>query len=141
MPLKTTPYAEQRNEIQSATGDIVNTAGTPAPATPCLVVGIGASAGGQEALEQLFTAMPTDCGLSFVVVMHLPSGGPSFLAEMLGRYTSMDVATAEEGMPLKPNRVYVIPAGRELTVSQDLLRLHPAEPTEPRSMAPKIRHA
>ncbi len=40
---------------------------------PCFVVGIGVSTGGQEALEQIFTAMPTDCGLAFVVVMHLPT--------------------------------------------------------------------
>jgi two-component system CheB/CheR fusion protein len=105
---------------------------TPAQASPCLVVAIGASAGGQEALEQLFTAMPTDCGISFVVVMHLPPDGPSFLAEMLGRYTTMEVVTAEEGMPLVPNRVQVIPAGRDLTVDGDRLLLHLAGPEEPR---------
>lgn len=105
---------------------------TPAPpATPCLIVAIGASAGGQEALEQLFTAMPTDCGVSFVVVMHLPAGGPSFLAEMLGRYTTMEVVTAEEEMPLAPDRIHVIPAGRELTVSGDRLLLHLASPAAP----------
>jgi two-component system CheB/CheR fusion protein len=104
----------------------------PAPASPCLVVAIGASAGGQEALEQLFTAMPTDCGVSFVVVMHLPPDGPSFLAEMLGRYTTMEVVTAEEGMPLVPNRVHVIPAGRELTLSGDRLLLHLEGAAEPR---------
>lgn len=94
-----------------------------APERPCLVVGIGASSGGQGALEQLFAAVPADCGLSFVVVMHIPPDGPSFLAEMLGRYTTMDVVTAEEGMGLAPNRVHVIPAGRELAVSGGRLRL------------------
>ena len=47
--------------------------------TPCLVVGIGASAGGQAALEQLFTAIPPDCGITFVVIMHLPPEGRRFL--------------------------------------------------------------
>ncbi|GFE62850.1 PAS domain-containing protein [Geobacter sp. AOG2] len=98
---------------------------------PCLVVAIGASAGGQEALEQLFTAMPTDCGVAFVVVMHLPASGPSFLAEMLGRYTTMEVVTAEDEMPLAPDRIHVIPAGRGLTVSGDRLLLHLADPAEP----------
>ncbi|OGU13138.1 MAG: hypothetical protein A2076_07645 [Geobacteraceae bacterium GWC2_53_11] len=97
--------------------------------TPCFVVGIGASAGGQEALEQLFTTMPTDCGIAFIVIMHLPPAGPSFLADMLGRYTTMPVVTAEDGMPLVANRVHVIPAGRSLAVNGGLLRLE--EPSAP----------
>jgi two-component system CheB/CheR fusion protein len=101
------------------------------PAKPCLIVAIGSSTGGQEALEQLFTAIPTNCGISYVVVMHLPHDGPSFLAGMLGRYTTMEVVTAEEGMPLIRNRVHVIPAGRELTVSDDRLLLHLERPEEP----------
>lgn len=90
---------------------------------PCFVVGIGASAGAQNALEQIFTALPSDCGLAFVVIMHLPSVGPSFLAEMLGRYTPMKVLPAEEGMALHPDTVHVIPAGRQLTLNDGLFRL------------------
>ncbi len=94
---------------------------------PCFVVGIGASAGGQGPLEHIFTAMSSDCGISFVVIMHIPPEGPSFLAEMLGRYTTMTVVTAEEGMDLAPNTVHVIPAGRDLTVSDGRLRLEEPE--------------
>jgi len=90
---------------------------------PCMVAAIGASAGGQIALERIFATMPNDCGISFLVIMHLPSEGPSFLAGMLSRYTTMDVLTAEEGMALRPNKVYVIPAGRNLVVKQDRLHL------------------
>ena len=93
------------------------------PAHPCFVVGIGVSAGGQGALEQFFAAMPSDCGISFVVIMHIPPDGPSFLAEMLERYTPMAVVTAEEEMELAPNRIHVIPAGRDLTLSGGRLRL------------------
>ncbi|HEY4743014.1 MAG TPA: chemotaxis protein CheB, partial [Desulfuromonadaceae bacterium] len=96
---------------------------TPVPARPCFVVGIGASAGGQEALEQIFTTLPVDCGLAYVVVMHLPPDGPSFLTAMLSRYTTMPVVTAEEGMPLLPDRVHVIPAGRILALTGDQLHL------------------
>ncbi len=131
MPLKKTSSSGKSGKPPLAAG--VMEAGE-APARPCLVVAIGASAGGQEALEQLFTAMPTDCGVSFVVVMHLPSEGPSFLAGMLGRYTTMEVVTAEDGMPLLPNRVHVIPAGMELTVDGDRLLLHLAGPAEPRRL-------
>ena len=90
---------------------------------PCFVVGIGVSTGGQETLEQIFTALPTDCGLAFVVVMHLPPDGPSFLAEMLSRYTTMPVVTAEEGTPLQPDTVHVIPAGSILAVRGSRLHL------------------
>jgi two-component system CheB/CheR fusion protein len=94
-----------------------------------MVVGIGASAGGQEALEQFFTVMPADCGLAFVVVMHLPPDGPSFLAEMLAPHTSMTVLTAGDGMPCRPNTVYVIPAGKELTLRDGQFQLQ--APTGP----------
>jgi two-component system, chemotaxis family, CheB/CheR fusion protein len=94
---------------------------------PCLVVGIGASAGGQEALEHIFTTVPDDCNLSFVVIMHIPDEGPSFLADLIRRYTSMEVMNAEDGMPLQPNKVHVIPAGAMLTVKERRLRLNPAE--------------
>ncbi len=94
---------------------------------PCFVVGIGASAGGHEPLEHIFTAVPADCNLSFVVVMHIPADGPSLLADLIRRYTSMEVLTAEDGMPLWPNTVHVIPAGVTLTVKEGRLRLDPDE--------------
>ena len=88
----------------------------------CMVVGIGASAGGLEALEQIFTLLPDDCNLSFVVVMHLQPEGPSFLADFLKRYTAMGVVSAEDGMTLQPNKVVVIPPGRELLVKDHRLQ-------------------
>jgi two-component system CheB/CheR fusion protein len=97
--------------IESATGK------------PCRVVGIGASAGGQDALEQLFTAIPSDCDLAFVVIMHLPPAGPAFLSEMLSRYTAMKVVTVEEGTTPQPDTIHVIPPGRELTLSGGRFRL------------------
>jgi PAS domain S-box-containing protein len=132
------PHKKSPSSVQGRTAPVdepaIEAGEAPAPASPCLVVAIGASSGGQEALEQIFTAMPTDCGISFVVVMHLPPDGPSFLADMLGRYTTMEVVTAAEGMPLVPNRVQVIPAGRELTLDGDRLQLHLAGPEEPRRL-------
>ena len=98
----------------------------PAVEIPCLVVGIGASAGGQAALEQLFTAMPANCGLAFVVIMHLHPEGPSYLSEILGRCTAMPVVAAEDGMPLQPDTVHVIPPGMDLTVAERQIRLETA---------------
>jgi two-component system CheB/CheR fusion protein len=94
---------------------------------PCFVVGIGASAGGHEPLEHIFTTVPTDCDLSFVVVMHIPADGPSLLADLIRRYTSMEVLTAEDGMPLLPNTVHVIPPGVILTVKEGRLRFDPGD--------------
>jgi PAS domain S-box-containing protein len=113
------------------TDDLAASVDKPSPDRPCFVVGIGASAGGQAALEQIFTAMPPDCGLTFVVIMHIPPDGPSLLADLLGRYTSMDVVTAEDGMALAPSRIQVIPPGRDLVVSGDRLRLVDPAGTSP----------
>src|SRR5690242_10891353 len=80
---------EEAAKLETNTANPSMSEENPAAECPCLVVGIGASAGGQAALEQLFTAMPHDCGVSFVVIMHIPPEGPSYLAEMLERYTPM----------------------------------------------------
>ncbi|OGT98624.1 MAG: hypothetical protein A2X80_09670 [Geobacteraceae bacterium GWB2_52_12] len=117
------PFVEANDIELHASGE------SPAPEQPCLVVGIGASAGGQVSLEQLFTAMPVDCGLSFVVIMHLHPDGPSYLPEMLGRCTPMPVLTAENGMPLQRDTVHVIPPGANLTVGERHIRLETAQRT------------
>ncbi|HTY20520.1 MAG TPA: chemotaxis protein CheB, partial [Geobacteraceae bacterium] len=92
-------------------------------AEPCFVVAIGASAGGHEPLEHIFTTIPDDCNISFVVIMHIPAEGPSILVDLIRRYTSMEVLTAEDGMPLLPNTIHVIPPGALLTVKERKLRI------------------
>ncbi len=59
------------------------------------IVGIGASAGGVEALAQFFGAVPADNGMAFVVVTHLAPDHESMLAEILGRATQMPVVNAQ----------------------------------------------
>src|SRR5215831_4182422 len=80
------------------------------------VVGIGASAGGLEALEELFDNMPPETGMSFVVVTHQHPGHTSLLPELLGRQTGMGVTEAVDGVTLEPNHVYVGPPAGYLTV-------------------------
>ncbi len=101
-----------------------------APPIP-ITVGIGASAGGHEALEQIFTALPADCDLSFVVIMHLPAEGPSLLADIIRRHTSLQVLTVEDGIPLHPGTVHVAPPGKDLTVDGGRLRLVTPESGRP----------
>lgn len=95
------------------------------PAAPLTVVGLGASAGGLEALERFLQMMPPDSGMSFVVIQHLDPTHPSLLAEILGRATTMTVLEATEGTVVQANTVYVIPPNHDLTLASYTWALHP----------------
>ena len=83
---------------------------------PVLIVGIGASAGGIEALKELFKAMPSDSGMAFVVIQNLEPSHESRMADILGKCTGMKVIQAEDGMPVQADCVYTNPAGRYLSI-------------------------
>jgi two-component system, chemotaxis family, CheB/CheR fusion protein len=87
------------------------------------IVGIGASAGGLEALEGLFRAMPPDTGMGFALVTHLARGHVSALVEILSRYTKMPVRTASNGAVLAPNELHVCPPDHVMTMIDGRLRL------------------
>lgn len=89
------------------------------------VVGIGASAGGLDALERLFQALPADTGAAFVVVQHLSPDHKSMMDNLLGRYTAMAVRVVEQDMPLAPNTVFLIPPARMLRLQGDRLQITP----------------
>lgn len=78
------------------------------------IVAVGASAGGLEAFTQLLKALPADTGMAFVLVQHLAPSHPSSLAEILSRATRMPVMEADDGQPVQPNHVYVIPPGTQM---------------------------
>ena len=84
-----------------------------------LVVGIGASAGGVEALERLFVEMPDDTGLAFIVVQHLSDEYKSLMPQILSRKTTMPVRVIAQGMPIEANFVYVLPGGKSLTIQNN----------------------
>lgn len=87
-----------------------------------VVVGIGASAGGLEALSAFFDTIPPDTGLVFVVVTHLAPDYKSLLDELLQRHTRMPVVQVQaEELPIQPNHVYVIPPNRQLVLSDTTL--------------------
>lgn len=94
---------------------------------PFPVVGIGASAGGIQALLRFFEALPTDCGMAFVVVMHLSREHQSHLDEILQRATRMPVRQVTETVTVHAEHIYVIPPGSNLTMSDSYLCLSPAE--------------
>ena len=94
------------------------------------VVGIGASAGGLDALNKVLQQLPSDSGMAFVVIQHLDPTQPSHLAERLSRATTMVVTTALDGAVLKPNHVYTAPAHVYVEVINGHLRLTPHNPAD-----------
>jgi len=92
------------------------------------VVGIGASAGGLEALEGFFRNMPENSGMAFIVVSHLDPTRISIMPELLQKSTSMKLLQAVDGMLLKPDHVYVAPPNRDLGILHGTIQL--IEPVE-----------
>lgn len=88
-----------------------------------LVVGLGASAGGLEALETFFKAVPDAPGMAFVIVIHLSPDHESSMAELLQEYTSLQVSQVTGQTKIKPNHVYIIPPGKLLSVEDQHLVL------------------
>src|SRR6266567_1699490 len=87
------------------------------------IVGVGASAGGLEAVERLLRQLPEDTGMAFVIVQHLDPTHESRLTEILSRATSMPVAEAQHGARVDPNHVYIIPPNKGMTIRERVLHL------------------
>src|SRR5262249_9214265 len=94
----------------------------PASRPTVPVVGIGASAGGLEALTSLLRCLPSDTGMAFVVISHLMHEQKSILGELLSKATSMPVSQLERHTLLRPNHVYVIPPNRGLSIGDGYLK-------------------
>ena len=94
------------------------------------IVGLGASAGGLEPLQQFLAGVPAGSGLAYVVVQHMDPTHKALLAELLQRATSMPVREAVNAQRIEPDAVYVIPPNSELTVLGGALHL--AIPLQPR---------
>ena len=96
------------------------------------IVGIGASAGGLEALEQLSTHMPPDSGMAFVVIQHLDPTRHSSMPEIMSRFTRMPVHVATDGMKIEPDNVYLNPPDKNMGVQDGALFLQEVE--QPRGL-------
>ncbi len=95
--------------------------------SPLYFVGIGASAGGLEAIGEFFKKMPTDSNLAFVVIQHLSPDYKSLMVELLNKHTSMEIYRVEEGMTVKRNCIYLITPKVNLTIFHGKFLLHPQE--------------
>jgi two-component system CheB/CheR fusion protein len=76
--------------------------------TPTRIVGIGASAGGLEAIELLVKNLPSQSDLAYVIVQHLSPDYKSLMAELLAKYTTMPIRRIEDGMTIEKNTIYLI---------------------------------
>lgn len=113
------------------------------------VVGVGASAGGLEALQALFGVLPSDLGCAYIVVQHLSPDFKSLMDELIAKHTMMQVHQAKDGENIQPNCVYVIPAGKMMRVAEGRIYLSDIVPDNKvslpinelfRSLAEDFRH-
>jgi len=120
MAVKKNTSATKKSKTRTATQ-----AKRPLPASQekFPIVGIGASAGGLEALEVFFSAMPPDSNMAFVLVTHLDPTHTSILPELIQKKTKMQVKQITDNMHIKPNRVYIIPPNKELAILNSTLQL------------------
>jgi two-component system CheB/CheR fusion protein len=100
--------------------------------TGITIVGIGASAGGLEALEQFFENTPKDTGMAFVVIQHLDPNHVGIMPELLQRTTKMKVVQVTDRLQVKPDHVYVIPPNKSMSLLNGYLHLF--EPVETRGL-------
>jgi two-component system CheB/CheR fusion protein len=96
------------------------------------IVGIGASAGGLDALEQFLRHVPGGSGMAFVIVQHLDPTHKGIMAELLQRATGMKVLQVKDRTQVRPDCVYVIPPNRDMTILHGFLHLF--EPAAPRGL-------
>jgi len=119
-------------------GSAASRAAASAAPSEMVIVGIGASAGGLEALERLFASLPDRSGMAFVVVQHLSPDFKSVMDELLGRHTGMAIRQVTDGMTLEPDSVYLMPPRKEMTLAAG--RLHLADKTSQRDLSLPIDH-
>jgi two-component system CheB/CheR fusion protein len=100
--------------------------------SPFPIVGIGASAGGLEVLELFLKNVPVDSGMAFVIVQHLDPTHKGILAELLQRVTPMKVSQIKDRTRVQPDRVYVIPPNKDLSILHGVLHL--LDPVTPRGL-------
>ena len=100
---------------------------TTSPLDPRFVVGIGASAGGLNALERFFDNVPRETGMAFVVVQHLSPDFKSLMDELLARHTELPIHPVADGMRVEPDNVYLIPPKKEMIISDGRLLLSDRE--------------
>ena len=128
MPRKPSPAVRPQ---KTKTAALRSAAASPVPIS-FPIVGIGASAGGLEALEQFLRQVRPDSGMAFVIIQHLDPTRKGIMPELLQRATPMRVAQVRDRTHVRPNCVYVIPPNRDMALLQGTLHL--LVPAAPRGL-------
>ena len=119
---------KKKNSKLSPIKKKLKTSAAPSSNNSFYVVGIGASAGGLEALERFFENMPENSGMAFIVVSHLDPNHISIMPELIQKTTKMKLFQAEDGMVVTPNHIYVAPANSDIAILHGTIQL--IEPLE-----------
>ena len=114
------------------------TSGSPASKAPrdFVVVGIGASAGGLEALSQMLPSLPVDQNIAYVIAQHLDPKHRSIMPSLLNRHTTMEVVEIKTQHPIESNKIYIAPSARDVTLKGGVLRL--SKPTSTVGPKPSV---
>ncbi|HLP02812.1 MAG TPA: chemotaxis protein CheB [Opitutaceae bacterium] len=126
-PVRKVSAKRQRKVATKPAAPVANKA--PAVEATCAIVGIGASAGGLEALELFLRHVPADSGLAYVIVQHLDPARKAIVAELLQRVTGMPVTEVRDRTRVRPDCVYIIPPNKDMSVLHGVLHL--LEPVAP----------
>lgn len=88
-----------------------------------IIVGVGASAGGLDALQKLLPGLPANVGMAFVIVQHLAPKYHSVLPSLLAKYTDMRVETITDAIQVLPDKIYITPPNKNAMFSNGRLLL------------------
>src|SRR5438132_12275152 len=86
-----------------------------------IMVGIGASAGGIQPLQEMFRRIPADSGMAYAVILHLSPSHKSNLAEILQQNAAIPVTQVQDAVKVEPNHVYVIPPNKNLILEDGMI--------------------
>jgi two-component system CheB/CheR fusion protein len=128
--MKTKASPERRPKKPAQATCQAASASAPRPSFP--IIGIGASAGGLEALEHFLSHVPKNCGMAFVIVQHLDPTHKGIMPELLQRATGMKVLQVKDRTRVRPDCVYVIPPNKDMSILHGVLHL--LDPAAPRGL-------
>ena len=120
---KISSNSAQTSKKKTSAGSVARKAQSTGKSKTFPIVGLGASAGGLEALEAFFKAMPAKSGAAFVIVAHLDPKHVSLMPELLQKHTRMPVTQIGDGIKIKPDHVYIIPPNKDLSILGGTLQL------------------
>jgi two-component system CheB/CheR fusion protein len=128
--MKKTRAPERRREKTANT--VQHAAASPQASVSFPIVGVGASAGGLDALEHFLGHVPAGSGMAFVIVQHLDPTHKGIMPELLQRVTGMKVMQVKDRTPIRPDCVYVIPPNKDMSILHGVLHL--LAPAAPRGL-------